>query len=269
MGTGAERAERAEAAGRAGAAGAPGEGGGPPEALPGLLAALPPDERARLLARAQRVRLPHDRVLYWPDAPIEHVYFPVGSVVSLLALLGDGAAVEAGMVGNEGVVGLPVFFGGGATHGRAVCQVGDGAWRLPAAVFREEAGRDGALQAGVLRYTQALLQQVAQASACNRGHPVEERCARWLLMTRDRTPGDTFRLTQEYLAIMLGVRRPSVTVVMGALQRAGLLTYHRGQLTLLDRPGLEAAACECYGIIRAEADRLLGPPSALRAGGAG
>jgi CRP-like cAMP-binding protein len=162
-------------------------------------------------------------------------------------------------VGREGVIGLPLFLGAEATHGRAVCQVAGEAWRLPAAAFREEAGRDGPLRERLLRYTQALFQQVAQTSGCNRLHAHEERCARWLLQIHDRVPGDAFRLTQEYLALMLGVARPSVTLVMGALQRAGLVAYHRGALTILDRAGLEAAACECYAITHQETERLLGP----------
>ena len=224
-----------------------------------MLQYLPPDDRRRLEARATRVSLELHQVLYWPDEPITHVWFPVDAIGSLLTLLGAGDSVEAGLVGREGVVGLPLFLGAEATHGRAVCQVAGDAWRLPAAAFREEAGRDGPLRDRLLRYTQTLLQQTAQSSGCNRLHAHEERCARWLLLTHDRLPGDTFHLTQEFLGLMLGVSRPAVTLVMGALQRAGLLTYHRGALTILDRPGLEAAACECYAITRRETERLLGP----------
>jgi CRP-like cAMP-binding protein len=236
-----------------------------------VLDALPDDDRRRLQARAERVHLEVGQGLYWPDEPIAHAYFPVDAVGSLLTLLGAGATVEAGLVGREGVVGLPLFLGAGATHGRAVCQLAGDAWRLPAAAFREESSRDGPLRDRLLRYAQSLLHQVSQSSGCNRAHPTDERCARWLLMVHDRVPGATFRLTQEFLALKLGIRRPTVTVVMGALQQAGLLTYHRGTLTLLDREGLEAAACECYAIIRAETERLLGPvlgPSdPARAGG--
>ncbi len=224
-----------------------------------MLDALPIDDRRRLQARAQRVRLELRQVLYWPDEPITQVYFPVDAVTSLLTLLGAAGTVEAGLVGREGLVGLPLFLGAEATHGRAVCQIAGEAWRLPAAIFREESGRDGPLRDRLLRYTQALLHQVSQSSGCNRAHPTGERCARWLLMVHDRVPGDTFRLTQEFLALKLGTRRPTVTVVMGALQQAGLVTYRRGTLTILDREGLEAAACECYAIIRDETARLLGP----------
>ena len=224
-----------------------------------MLQDLPPDDRRRLEAQATRVPLALNQVLFWPDEPIPHVWFPLDAVGSLLTLLGVGESVEAGLVGREGVIGLPLFLGAEATHGRAVCQVAGEAWRLPAAAFREEAGRDGPLRARLLRYTQALFQQVAQTSGCNRAHAHEERCARWLLQLHDRLPGDAFRLTQEYLALMLGLARPSVTLVMGALQRAGLVAYHRGTLTVLDRAGLEAAACECYTITRAETERLLGP----------
>lgn len=237
-----------------------------------MLQHLPDDDRRRLQARAERVRLELRQVLYWPDEPIAHVYFPIDAVGSLLTLLGDGVAVEAGLVGREGVVGLPLFLGAERTHGRAVCQVTGDAWRLPAAAFREESGREGPLRDRLLRYAQALLHQVSQSSGCNRAHPSEERCARWLLMVHDRVPGATFPLTQESLALKLGVRRPSVTVVMGALQQAGLLTYHRGTLTILDRVGLEAAACECYAVTRAETERLLGPvlgPSGMAPSGGG
>jgi CRP-like cAMP-binding protein len=224
-----------------------------------MLAGLPTAERERLLGRMERVHVRPKQVLIWADEPIKHVYFPINSVASLLALTGDGAAVEAGLVGHEGVIGLPLVFGTTQLHMRVDCQVGDGAWRMPADVFRQEAAREGPLRARLLLYAQVLFQQVAQTSGCNRAHPVEERCARWLLMTHDRVKGDSFRLTQEYLSIMLGVRRPSVTVVMGILQRAGLIHYHRGVMTIADRAGLEAAACECYAVCVTEAARLMGP----------
>ena len=224
-----------------------------------MLQSLPAADRRRLEARAARVPLALHQVLYWPDEPISHVWFPIDAVGSLLTLLGAGDSVEAGLVGCEGVVGLPLFLGAESTHGRAVCQVAGDAWRLPAAAFREETAPPGPLRARLLRFTQALFQQVAQTSGCNRLHANEERCARWLLMLHDRLPADTFRLTQEYLAVMLGVSRPAVTLVMGALQRAGLVAYHRGDLTIRDRAGLEAVACECYAISRAETERLLWP----------
>jgi CRP-like cAMP-binding protein len=226
---------------------------------PAVLQSLPPADRRRLEAQATRVPLELRQVLYWPDEPITHVWFPVDAIGSLLTLLGAGDTVEAGLVGREGVIGLPLFLGAEATHGRAVCQIAGEAWRLPAAAFQEEARPDGPLRARLLRYTQALFQQVAQNSGCNRLHAHEERCARWLLQIHDRVHGDAFHLTQEYLAVMLGLSRPSVTIVMGALQRAGLVAYHRGDLVILDRAGLEAAACECYAITRAETERLLGP----------
>jgi CRP-like cAMP-binding protein len=218
-----------------------------------VLQFLPADDRRRLEARAKRVPLELRQVLYWPDEPIAYAWFPVDGIVSLLTLLGAGDTVEAGLVG------LPLFLGAESTHGRAVCQVAGEAWRLPAAAFREEGGREDPLRDRLLRYTQTLLQQTAQSSGCNRLHANEERCARWLLMTHDRLQAHTFHLTQEYLGLMLGVSRPAVTVVMGTLQRAGLLTYHRGELTVLDRAGLEAAACECYAITRRETERLRGP----------
>ena len=223
----------------------------------------------RLQARAQRVHLELRQVLYWPDEPIAYVYFPVDAVGSLLTLLGAGETVEAGLVGHEGVVGVPVFLGTAATHGRAVCQVAGDAWRMPVAAFLEESRRDGPFRDQLFRYTQTLLQQISQSSGCNRGHPTDERCARWLLMIHDRVPGDTFPLTHEFLAVMLGIRRPSVTATMRRLQEAGLLTYHRGVLTVLDRPGLEAVSCECYTITRTETERLLGPVFGAAAPGTG
>jgi CRP-like cAMP-binding protein len=204
----------------------------------------------------ERVHLDLKQVLIWPDEPITHAYVPIDGVVSLLALM-DGEEVEAGITGSEGLVGVPLLLGTAAAHIRAVCQVAGDAWRLPADALREEMAQPGPLRERLLRYAQALFQQVAQTSGCNRAHPVQERCARWLLMVQDRVGTDTFQLTQEFLAQMLGVRRPSVTVVMGALQQAGLLRYHRGQVTILDRPRLEAAACECYGIIASASDRML------------
>ena len=223
-----------------------------------FLDALPEETVAVLRPHLVRVPLVHHQVLLWQDTPIDHVYFPLRGVVSLLALTEEGAAVEAGLVGREGVVGLPVFLGAEGGPGRSVVQVPGEAWRAPARPFLTAATRPGPLQDRLLRYTQAVFVQVAQASACNRAHAIEERCARWLLMVHDRVDGDRLPLTQEYLSQMLGVRRPSVTVVMGALQRAGLVAYARGRVDVLDRPGLEAAACECYARIQREFDRLLG-----------
>jgi CRP-like cAMP-binding protein len=222
-----------------------------------LLAALPAEASARLRPHLVRVQLGLKEVLYEPDVPIRDVYFPLTGVCSMLSLEGDGRAVEVGTVGNEGMVGLPVFLGADRTPGLAFAQIPGEALRMPAAVFAEEARPEGPFRALLYRYTQALMVQISQSTACNRLHTDEQRCARWLLMTQDRVGGDQFPLTQEFLAMMLGVRRARVNAVAGALRTRGVIRYVRGVITVLNRPGLEAASCKCYGIIKAEYDRLL------------
>jgi CRP-like cAMP-binding protein len=170
----------------------------------------------------------------------------------------DGTVVELATVGNEGMVGLPVFLGGDTMPLKAFVQIPGDAMRMKADVFKDSVNQGSPLHGLLQRYTQALFNQVAQSTACNRVHSIEERCCRWLLMTRDRVESDGFPLTQEFLSQMLGVRRPSVSVVAAILQKAGLIRYSRGRITILDREGLEAAACECYAIIKQEFDRLLG-----------
>ena len=224
-----------------------------------LLAALPREDYERLEAKLEPVSLDLKQPLYEPGVPIEHVYFPSACVISLLMDVGDGGMIEVGTTGNEGVVGLPVFLGADEMPGRALCQIPGDAFRMEAGAFREEADRPGRLRELLLRYTQALFNLVAQTAACNRGHSVEERCARWLLITQDRVESDRFPMTQEFMGQMLGVRRATVNVAAGMLQKAGFIAYTRGRIRVLDRPGLESAACECYGRIRAEFDRLLGP----------
>jgi CRP-like cAMP-binding protein len=177
---------------------------------------------------------------------------------SLVILMRDGQAVEAGTVGNEGMVGLPVFLGAETSPHRAFSQIPGEALRMRAKDFMEELERDGPLRRRLGLYNQALMNQMAYSVACNRLHSVEERMCRWLLMCNDRVGADQFPLTQEFLAQMLGVRRPSVTVVAGVLQKAGLIAYARGRVVILDRPRLEAASCECYQVVREEFDRLLG-----------
>jgi CRP-like cAMP-binding protein len=198
-------------------------------------------------------------VFYEPGATIGYVYFPQNCVASILTVMQDGVAIEASTVGKEGLVGLPVFLGDDRSSQRAVCQVPGQVWRMEVTTFLELLGQSAALQKELGRYTQALIFMVAQSSACNRLHSIEERCARWLLLTHDRVDRDQFHLTQDYLASMLGVRRASVNEAAGALQKAGYIRYSRGVITVLDRPGLEAAACECYGVITGEFTRLLGP----------
>lgn len=222
-----------------------------------ILESLPADVRQRLREQMTPVRLALKQVLYEQNAPISHIYFPLNGVVSLLTVMKDGSAIEVATVGNEGMVGLPVFLGAGSMPGRAISQIPGDALRMTADVFRTEVNAV-ALQQILQRYTQGLLNQIAQSAACNRLHPMIERCARWLLMTHDRVGRDQFPLTHEFLSQMLGVRRATVTVAVGALQQAGLIRSQRGQMTILDREGLESASCECYRIIRDEYDRLLG-----------
>jgi CRP-like cAMP-binding protein len=205
------------------------------------------------------VQLQREQVLFWPDEPIVHVYFPVDGLVSLLAVIGDGVAVETGLVGPEGIVGLPIFLGADSAPARAVVQLEGAAWRLEATTFREAARREGALHDRLLRYTLSLMTQIALSSGCHRMHSVEMRCIRWLLMCHDRVVGDRLPFTHEVLGRMLGVRRPSVTTAMGRLQRAGLIGYQRGQVDIRDRNGLEGVACPCYWTITRVTERLLGP----------
>ncbi|MDQ5852480.1 MAG: Crp/Fnr family transcriptional regulator [Chloroflexota bacterium] len=223
-----------------------------------LLAALPTEQRARLLEKLEPVSLRLKEIVYDVNQPISHVYFPNTGVFSLLTIMQDGAAVEVGTVGYEGMVGLPVFLGADSTPSQAFSQIPGESLRMAADVFKAEVANDGPLQGLLNRYTQGLFNQLAQSAACNRLHTVDERLARWLLMTHDRVGQETFPLTHEFMAHMLGVRRATVTVVAGRLQQAGMIRYSRGRITVVDRPGLEAASCECYGITRAEFERLLG-----------
>jgi CRP-like cAMP-binding protein len=223
-----------------------------------LLAALPRQDYERLLPSLEIVTSGIKEVVYEPNGPIAYVYFPINSIFSLLTIMADGAALEYATVGNEGMVGLPIFLGAETMPSRAFSQVPGDAMRMKAEVFREAANTVGPLHDVLLRYTQALVNQIAQTAACNRLHSIEQRCSRWLLMTHDRVAGDQFVLTQEFLGLMLGVRRQGVNAAAGLLQKAGLIRYRRGQITVLDRQGLEAASCECYRVIRREFDRLLG-----------
>jgi CRP-like cAMP-binding protein len=224
----------------------------PPAPLPALLAGLPAAALTRLRPHLRRVPLPQGLVLYEPGEPIADVYLPAGAVVSLLAVGGGDEAVEAGLVGAEGLVGLPAVLGAAAAPHRAVCQLAGAAWRLPAAAYAVEADRDGPTRARLGRYAQALLVMTAQGALCNARHPVARRAARWLLLARDRSGTDGLPLTHEFLAQMLAVRRASVTEALAPLQAVGLLRQDRGQVVLLDRAGLEAFACSCYPLIRAE-----------------
>ena len=216
-----------------------------------LLLALPAGDSLTWLATLEPVELPHRAVLHEPNATISHVYFPDrGVAASLIASLGVDRGVEVGTVGDDGFVGLPRFFGVDKEPFLAVIQVGGTGWRSSASDFRVGLDASVALREVCARYAQSFIVQVGQASACNRTHSVEQRCARWLLMMHDRADEQEFILTQDFLAAMLGVRRAGVTVAAGALQRAGLIQYRRGRITVTDRAGLEAASCACYLVIR-------------------
>jgi len=223
-----------------------------------LLATLPRDDYNRLLPHLEKVSLPLREILYEANGPIPHVFFPLNGVVSLVITMEGGFTLEVGTIGNEGMVGTPVFLGSESSPTKAISQVAGDALRMDTKVFHKEMKRRGALYGLVQRYTQAMINQISQSTVCNHRHSVEKRMCRWLLMSHDRVGADKFSLTQEFLAQMLGVRRPTVTAVAGKLQKAGLITYHRGMLTVLDRKGLEAASCECYQVVSDELERLLG-----------
>ncbi len=224
----------------------------------GLLAALPRDEYDALLPHLEVLYLSPGTTMYEAGAAMEHTYFPLTGVASVVATMVEGDIVEVGTVGREGMVGLMAFHGTNRSPLTTIAQVPGHHARLPLAVFHAVIAESHALHALLHRFAQAYSILVAMSGGCNRLHPMEQRCARWLLLTHDRAGEDTFLLTQEFLGYMLGVTRPSVTIAAGALQHAGLIGYHRGVVTILDRPGLEAAACECYATIRDEFARLLG-----------
>jgi len=221
-----------------------------------LLAALPAGDFARLEPHLELVALPLGWAVYESGAVQGHVYFPTSAIVSLLYLLENGASAEIAVVGNDGVVGIALFMGGETTPSRAVVQSAGEGYRLAARVLKQEFDRGGALQHMLLRYTQALITQMAQTAVCNRHHSVDQQLCRWLLLSLDRLASNELVMTQELIANMLGVRREGVTVAAGSLQAAGVIRYSRGRITVLDRPKLEARACECYEVVRRETDRL-------------
>ena len=232
-----------------------------------LLAALPDAEFAHLLPHLEWCPLPLGEALYESGAALQHVYFPTTAIVSLLYVMENGASAEIAVVGNDGIVGIALFMGGATMPNRAVVQCAGHAYRLKGQVLKEEFARIGGRRHGVLpplllRYTQALLTQMAQTAVCNRHHTVDQQLCRWLLISFDRLPSNKLRMTQELIANMLGVRREGVTEAAGKLQTAGLIRYSRGLITVLDRAGLEARVCECYAVVRKEFDRLL--PEAFR-----
>ncbi|HEY0419785.1 MAG TPA: Crp/Fnr family transcriptional regulator, partial [Acetobacteraceae bacterium] len=213
-----------------------------------------------LQPRLKAVELPFREVLHEPGKPIEAVYFPETGWISMLAYLESGDAAEVGLVGREGMIGLPVLLGADSNDLEAMVQCPGTALRIDAQAFREELERIPALRTLLLRYALVHHEQVARTAACNGRHQIDQRLARWLLMAHDRAEGDDFPMTHEFLSMMLGVRRAGVTVSAGTLQKAGFIRYEKGRIQVTDRPGLESAACECYGIVRRASDRLFGLP---------
>lgn len=241
-------------------AGPNGDGSGVPLNVPGqnrLLAALPTDVREAVLARGQRTGLEFKQVLIEAGRPVEQVYFPLGGVCSVLTDAPGGGLVETATIGNEGMVGVPRVLGMVESNTTVICQVPGEALRVAGGALGDLMGAHTPLRSLLLRYAQSLFDFVAQTAACNRMHNIEERAARWLMMTRDRVGADEFPLTHEFLAQMLGVRRAGVTVAMGMLQKAGLVTYARGVVRVTDLDGLRGASCDCYGVVRRQMERLL------------
>ncbi|MFC3339889.1 Crp/Fnr family transcriptional regulator [Paracandidimonas soli] len=228
-----------------------------------LLAALPEAEWLRLKPMLEPVELPLGRVLYESGMKLSHVYFPTTAIVSLLYVMVNGASAEIAVVGREGLVGISLFMGGETTPSRAVVQSAGHGFRLRADCMKDEFNRAGPVLHLLLRYTQALLTQMAQTAVCNRHHSLDQQLCRWLLLSLDRLSGDEVVMTQELIANMLGVRREGVTEAASRLQAAGLIRYARGHIFVLDRPGLESRTCECYAVVKKEYDRLLPRQEAL------
>ena len=222
-----------------------------------LLAALPDAEWQRWLPELQSVDMPLGQVLYESGTTLGHVYFPTTSIVSLLYVMENGSSAEIAVVGNEGIVGISLFMGGGSTPSRAVVQSAGAGLQLDAKALKTEFDQNGPVLHLLLRYTQALITQMAQTAVCNRHHSLDQQLCRWLLLSLDRLRGDELVMTQELIANMLGVRREGVTEAALNLQRVGLIRYARGRISVLDRAGLEKRTCECYAVVKTEYDRLL------------
>jgi CRP-like cAMP-binding protein len=225
-----------------------------------LLAALPAEIFDRIYPHLELVSMPLGEVLYESGGQLHHVYFPTTAIVSLHYLMESGASAEIAGVGNEGVLGISIFMGGNTTPSLATVQTAGFGYRLQWWLMMEEFNRAGLMMRLMLRYTQALMTQISQTAVCNRHHSIEQQLCRWLLLTLDRLPSQELTITQELIAGMLGVRREGITEAAGNLQRAGLISYHRGHITVLDRSGLESRACECYIVVKKEFHRLLCNP---------
>ena len=222
-----------------------------------LLAGLPPEAKERLSPFLENVELRLGDVLYESGDTMRYVYFPTDSIVSLLYVMEDGASAEISVVGNEGIVGVALFMGGESTSSRAIVQSAGHAYRLPGQRLKDEFNRHGSMLELLLRYTQSLITQMAQTAVCNRHHTIDQQLCRWLLLSLDRIPGNHLYMTQELIANMLGVRREGVTEAAGKLQKLGVIKYHRGRITVLDRMKIEKLCCECYTVVKKETDRLL------------
>jgi CRP-like cAMP-binding protein len=222
-----------------------------------LLAAIPDAGWAHWQSHMEPVDMPLGKVLYEPGIRMTHAYFPTTSIVSLLYVMEDGASAEIAIVGNEGVVGISLFMGGKSTTNRAVVQSAGQGFRLKVNLLMQEFNRAGPVLHLLLRYTQALLTQMAQTAVCNRHHSLDQQLCRWLLLSLDRLPSNELIMTQELIANMLGVRREGVTEAAGNLDKAGLIRYRRGHITVLDREGLKRRTCECYAVVKKEYERLL------------
>jgi CRP-like cAMP-binding protein len=222
-----------------------------------LLAALPAADLERSVPHLELVPMRLGESLYEPGGQLQHAYFPTTAIVSLLYVMESGASAEIAGVGNEGMLGISLFMGGDTTPSSAVVQTAGHAYRLPWRLLKEEFDRGGPMQRLLLRYTQALLTQMCQTAACNRHHSIDQQLCRWLLLTLDRLPSNELVMTQELVASALGVRRESITEAAGKLQRAGVIRYRRGHISVLERSGLEAGACECYVVVKKEMGRLL------------
>jgi len=228
-----------------------------------LLAALPAEIFERLFPQLELISMPLGEVLYESGGQLQHVYFPTTAILSLHYVMEDGASAEIAGVGNEGVLGISLFMGGNTTPSRATVQTAGNGYRLKSQHMMEEFKRAGAMQKLLLRYTQALITQISQTAVCNRHHSVEQQLCRWLLLTLDRLPSNELTMTQELIASMLGVRREGITETAGNLQRAGLISYRRGHITVINRAGLETHACECYNVVKKEFHRLLSDAGAV------
>ena len=222
-----------------------------------ILDALSPAARERLLPHLQVEALPLGMVLYESGDTLRHIYFPTDSIVSLLYVMEDGASAEIAVVGNDGAIGVALFMGGETTTNRAIVQSAGSAYRLTGSRLKQEFERHGEMLHILLRYTQALITQMAQTAVCNRHHSVDQQLCRWLLLSLDRLSSNQLVMTQELIANMLGVRREGVTEAAGKLQKLGVIEYSRGHITVLDRPKLEQLSCECYAVVKKETDRLV------------